>query len=73
MWQYFSGGSGTTQTPPVSSKYDDKVPPPPSGGAFVPPPKPPRGVKSLSGSDVEFKGFSAPPKVTGKSACAKLH
>ncbi|ORM39957.1 uncharacterized protein BXIN_1425 [Babesia sp. Xinjiang] len=58
------GGSGTTTVPPVTSKYDEKVPPPPSGGPFVPPPKAPRGVKAMGNLGEEFKGFSAPPKVT---------
>ncbi|CDR97373.1 hypothetical protein, conserved [Babesia bigemina] len=38
MWQYISGGSGTTIKPPVTSKYDEQVPPPPAGGPFAPPP-----------------------------------
>ncbi|EDO08475.2 Reactive mitochondrial oxygen species modulator 1 family protein [Babesia bovis T2Bo] len=67
MWQYISGGSGTTTVPPMTSKYDDKVPPPPAGGAFVPPPRAPRGVKLSANKNEEFKGFSAPPKVTDYS------
>lgn len=63
MWQYISGGSGTTTVPKVTSIYDDKVPPPPVGGAFVPPPKPPRGMKPIANSNVQFTGFSAPPRV----------
>ncbi|KAK1933376.1 hypothetical protein X943_003393 [Babesia divergens] len=63
MWQYFSGGSGTTTAPKVTSKYDEQVPPPPSGGPVVAPPRPPRGAKRVADPNFKFTGFSAPPKV----------
>ncbi|KAK2196343.1 Romo1-Mgr2 [Babesia duncani] len=60
MWP-FGDSSGNNNV--AKSPYDDKVPPPPSGGPFVAPPKPPRNLQSDVSNNIQFTGFTPPPKI----------